>query len=283
MSQRELDRGLERDLADRMTYSGYLQLDGLLTAQKPLSDPPHHDEMLFIIQHQTTELWFKLLIHELRAATDMVKRDELEPTFKILARVKNILAQLINQWTVLSTLTPSEYAEFRHVLGPASGFQSVQYRLFEFLLGNKDRRLLEFHRHRPQDHAALQEALNSPSLYDEFLRLLSRRGRPVPREVLERDVAEPPERHPGVIEVFRTIYEDPEGAWDAYEMCEKLVDVDEQVALWRFRHLKVVERIIGYKRGTGGSAGVAFLRSLVQHNFFQELWDVRTEIRDRKP
>jgi tryptophan 2,3-dioxygenase len=281
MSPRDLDEGLERDLADRMTYAGYLRLGTLLSAQQPLSRPEHHDELLFIIQHQTTELWFKLVIHELRAAIELVRRDELEGTFKILARVKNIQAQLIAQWTVLSTLTPTEYAQFRHVLGPASGFQSAQYRLIEFLLGNKDRRLLEFHRHAPDDHRALETALKAPDLYDEFLRLLARRGLPVPPEVLGRDVSEPHAPHPGVVAVLRTVYENPERHWDAYEMCEKLVDLDEQIALWRFRHVKVVERIIGYKRGTGGSAGVAFLRKLVEHNFFQELWDVRSEIKDR--
>ncbi len=273
-----MDPGLRRDLAGHMTYAEYLGLDRLLSAQRPLSQPPHHDEMLFLIQHQTTELWFKLAIHELRAAIAFVRRDELEATFKILARLKNIQAQLINQWSVLTTMTPSEYAQFRHVLGPASGFQSAQYRLVEFLLGGKDRRLLEFHKHRPDDYAVLKEALEAPSLYDEFLRHLSRRGMPVPREVVERDVSEPHQKHDGVVAVFKAIYDDPRKSWDAYEMCEKLVDVDEQFALWRFRHVKVVERIIGYKRGTGGSAGVAFLRTLVELNFFPELWAVRTEI-----
>jgi tryptophan 2,3-dioxygenase len=184
---------------------------------------------------------------------------------------------------VLSTLTPSEYAQFRHVLGPSSGFQSVQYRLVEFLLGNKDRRLLEFHRHSPDDFAALETALTAPDLYDEFLRFLARRKLPVPADVLERDVSQPHVPNPGVTGVLRTIYENPGLYWDCYEMCEKLVDVDEQFSLWRFRHVKVVERIIGYKTGTGGSAGVAFLRKIVEHNFFQELWDVRTEIKDRAP
>ncbi len=278
MAQRELEAAMERDLASRTTYSGYLQLDRLLSAQAPLSSPAHHDELLFIIQHQTSELWFKLLIHELEAAMGLIQRDELEPSFKILARVKNVQAQLLSQWSVLATLTPSEYAQFRHVLGPASGFQSAQYRLVEFLLGAKDERLLEFHRHRPEDHARLNAALARPSLYDEFLRYLARRGMAIPREVLERDVRRPHESHPGVVAVLKAIYDDPEGRWDAYEMCEKLVDVDEQFALWRFRHVKVVERIIGYKRGTGGSSGVPFLRQLVQLNFFPELWEVRTEI-----
>jgi tryptophan 2,3-dioxygenase len=278
MTQRELEPGIRSDLADRMTYAGYLQLDKLLAAQTPLSSPMHHDEMLFIIQHQTTELWFKLAIHELRAALSMIRRDELEPSFKIIARVKNIQAQLYNQWSVLSTLTPTEYAQFRHVLGPASGFQSLQYRIVEFLLGAKDRRMLKFHEHRPADHAELDKALNTPSLYDEFLRYLGRRGLSIPRAVLDRDITQPYEKNDGVTAAIKTIYDAPEKWWDAYEMCEKLVDLDEQFALWRFRHVKTVERIIGYKRGTGGSSGVPFLRQLVELNFFPELWDVRTHI-----
>src|SRR5262245_58889219 len=185
MSQREFEPGIHTDLAGRMTYSGYLQLDQLLSAQKPLSDPPHHDEMLFIIQHQTSELWFKLVIHELSAAIEAIKHDALEPCFKILARVKNVQFQLFNQWSVLETLTPSEYVQFRHVLGPASGFQSVQYRLVEFLLGNKDPQMMQMHRHAPEEYSRLELALHSPSLYDEFLRSLARRGMPIPPEVLE--------------------------------------------------------------------------------------------------
>ncbi len=223
----ELEPSVVTDFQGRMTYGGYLQLDRLLSAQVPLSQPPHHDEMLFIIQHQTTELWFKLLLHELRAAVRFVQADDLEPSFKILARVKHIQAQLVNQWSVLATLTPTEYGEFRHVLGPASGFQSPQYRLVEFILGNKDPRMLQVHRQSPKDHAELEAALRAPSLYDEFLRHLARRGRAIPREVLERDLSGPPPRHPGLIAVFKRIYEDPTQSWDAYEMCEKLVDVDE--------------------------------------------------------
>jgi tryptophan 2,3-dioxygenase len=282
MSKRELEPGLTTDLADRMTYSGYLRLDRLLSAQAPLSEPAHHDEMLFIIQHQTTELWFKLVIHELTAALAHIRKDELEPAFKIIARVKQIQAQLYNQWGVLSTLTPTEYAQFRHVLGPASGFQSLQYRIVEFLLGNKERGMLKFHEHRPEDHLALKKALETPSIYDEFLRYLSRRGLPVPREVLERDVTEAHEKSEGVTAALLRVYEEPEQWWDAYEMCEKLVDLDEQFALWRFRHMKTVERIIGFKRGTGGSSGVPFLRKLVELEFFPELWEVRTRIREAK-
>jgi tryptophan 2,3-dioxygenase len=278
MGKRELEPGLHKDLADRTTYSGYLNLDRLLSAQQLLSQPPHHDEMLFIIQHQTSELWFKLVIHELRAGLGFLRRDELEPCFKILARIKAVQQQLTNQWGVLATLTPTEYTQFRAVLGPASGFQSLQYRIVEFLLGNKEPAMLQFHRHRPEDEAQLREAMQTPSLYDEFLRHLGRRGLPVPREVLERDITQPYEPSPGVVAVFKTVYENPEKWWDAYEMCEKLVDVDEQFALWRFRHVKTVERIIGFKRGTGGSSGVPFLRKLVELEFFPELWAVRTEI-----
>ncbi len=263
------------DFQDRMTYGGYLQLDLLLRAQKPLSS--HHDELLFVIQHQTSELWFKLILHELRAAIAHVQRDQLSETFKILARVKHIQAQLVSQWAVLATLTPTEYLKFRHVLGPASGFQSLQNRLIEFTLGNKDRRLLAVH--SGADQAALQAALEAPTLYDEFLRYLARRGKPVPAAVLQRDVTEPHRSDPGVREVIREIYEHPEENWDAYEMCEKLVDVDEQLALWRFRHVKVVQRIIGWKRGTGGTSGVDYLQKLVDVRLFPDLWDVRTELK----
>jgi tryptophan 2,3-dioxygenase len=267
------------NLHGRLDYAQYLHLDRLLSAQRPLSRPEHHDEMLFIIQHQTTELWFRLIIHELRAALDLLARDQLEATFKILARVKHIQAQLLSQWTVLSTLTPTEYVQFRHVLGPASGIQSHQNRLIEFMLGNKDARMLAVFQHKPDILAELRRALEAPSLYDEFLRHLARRGMPIPREVIERDWTLRRPGHPGVIAVFKTIYETPDTHWDAYEMCEKLVDIDEQYCLWRFRHLKVVARVIGMKRGTGGTAGVQYLRQLVDDVLFPELWDVRTEIR----
>jgi len=280
MTPREFEPGIKTDLAGRMTYTGYLQLDQLLSAQKPLSDPPHHDEMLFIIQHQTSELWLKLVIHELSAAIDAVKRDDIEPCFKILARVKTVQTQLFNQWAVLETLTPSEYVQFRHVLGPASGFQSPQYRLVEFMLGNKDAQMLALHKHAPEHFAKLEQALRTPSLYDEFQRYLSRRGLPVPRALLERDVSQPYEQNEELIGVFQVIYENPQKYWDSYEMCEKLVDVDESFTLWRTRHMKTVERIIGYKRGTGGSSGVPFLRKLIELNFFPELWAVRTRIRE---
>jgi tryptophan 2,3-dioxygenase len=278
MTTRELEAGIHRDLADRLTYSGYLRLDALLGAQQPLSDPPHHDEMLFIIQHQTSELWMKLIIHELHAAKSHLEEDRLEPCFKILARVKLVQQQLFNQWAVLETLTPSEYAQFRDVLGHASGFQSRQFRELEFLLGNKDAGYLTVFEHDPEDHRRLERALNSPSIYDEFLRHLHRRGHDVPAERVERDWSLPYEQHPGVVAVFKTVYEDTRRHWGAYDLCEKLVDVEENFQLWRFRHLKTVERVIGYKPGTGGSSGVAFLRKALDIRLFPELIEVRTYI-----
>ncbi|MGH8369809.1 MAG: tryptophan 2,3-dioxygenase [Gammaproteobacteria bacterium] len=270
------ERGIITDLADDTSYGGYLRLPELLAAQRPRSS--HHDEMLFIIQHQVSELWMKLELHELAAAIGHIQRDQLEPCFKILARVKQIQMQLFNQWAVLETLTPTEYAEFRGVLGTASGFQSPQYRALEFMLGNKAPELVEVFRYDAAAHAVLGELLHKPSLYDEFLRYLARRGLPVPKERLERDWSEPYERHPGVTAVFKTIYEGTREWWDAYEMCEKLVDVEEYFQLWRFRHMKTVERIIGHKKGTGGSSGVGFLRKAMDLTFFPELIDVRTEI-----
>lgn len=280
MSHREMEAGITTDLAGKLTYASYLALDQILSAQKPLSKPEHHDEMLFIIQHQTSELWMKLVIHELRAAIAHIQRDELEPCFKILARVKHIQAQLFNQWAVLETLTPTEYAQFRAYLGPASGFQSHQYRMIEFLFGNKDAAAIAVFKHTPSLHAELSAMLGAPSLYDEFLRYLSRRGLPVPRECVERDWSKPYESNAALVPVFTSIYTKPHDRWDAYEMCEKLIDIDQQFALWRFRHMKTVERIIGYKPGTGGSSGVKFLKAVVDTRLFPEIWECRTEIRD---
>jgi tryptophan 2,3-dioxygenase len=278
----ELEPGIVTDLRDRQSYGGYLRLDRLLDAQHPVSgrgdDAPRHDEMLFIIQHQVSELWMKLMIHELRAAIAHVRADALEPCFKILARVKLIQKQLFEQWAVLETLTPSEYEAFRPALGTASGFQSAQYRAVEFLLGNKQAAVLDVFRHEPATFAELDGLLHAPSLYDEFLRLLARRGLPVPHASLARDVTKPYVRNPELVPVLARIYDDPEQWWDAYDMCEKLVDVEEAFQLWRFRHMKTVERIIGYKPGTGGSSGVAFLRRALEHSFFPELLDVRTVI-----
>jgi len=272
------DPGIITSLAADTSYGGYLSLDRLLAAQHPRSSPPHHDEMLFIIQHQTSELWMKLLIHELSAAIEHVRADRLDPCFKILARAKQVQRQLFEQWAVLETLTPSEYAQFRDVLGPASGLQSYQFRAIEFLLGNKNPRMLEVHRHDPAIHAWLKGLMERPSLYDEFLRLLARRGLPVPPECVERDWSQPYRKHDGVVAAFKVIYEDPRTHWDAYDMCEKLVDVEENFQLWRFRHIKTVERVIGFKRGTGGTAGVSFLKKTLDAALFPELLDVRTEI-----
>ena len=278
----QLEPGIVTDLRDRLTYAGYLCLDALLGAQKPLSGsastPARHDEMMFIIQHQTSELWMKLMIHELQAAIRFVRADQLDSCFKILARVKLIQKQLFEQWAVLETLTPSEYEGFRPALGTSSGFQSPQYRAIEFLLGNKNAAILDVFRHDDAVFAELDALLRSPSLYDEFLRHLARRGLPVPRETLERDVTQPYVRNPALVPVLQEIYADPSHWWDAYDMCEKLIDVEEAFQLWRFRHMKTVERIIGYKTGTGGSSGVGFLRRALEQSFFPELIDVRTVI-----
>jgi len=275
---RPLEQGIELDLRDRVTYGGYLQLETLLSAQKPLSDPVHHDELLFIVQHQVAELWMKLIIHELREAIARLRADDVDTTLKILARVKQVQRQLFEQWGVLETLTPSEYMEFRPVLGASSGFQSLQYRLLEFLLGNKNADMLKVFAHDPAAHAALREALAQPSLYDEFLRYLARRGHAVPANLLDRDVTQPHVRDAALTPVFKRIYENAKDYWPEYHLCEQLVDVEESFQLWRFRHMKTVERIIGFKRGTGGSSGVAFLKKALELTFFPELIDVRTEI-----
>ena len=278
MNKRELEPGIITDLAGRTTYGDYLQLDRLLSAQVPRSQPPHHDELLFIIQHQTSELWMKLLVHELTAVIRYIQNDALEPSFKIFSRVGHIQRMLFEQWSVLETLTPNEYLEFRGALGAASGFQSHQYRALEFLLGSKDVNALGPFRHASGVHAQLEHYLDAPSVYDEFLRHLARKGHPVPADRVERDWRQPYEKSEGVVQVFRHIYENPERHWDAYEMCEKLVDVEERFQLWRYRHMMTVMRVIGFKPGTGGSSGVGFLRKALDLRFFPELWDVRTEL-----
>lgn len=274
----KLEPGLARVKNQTRTYSDYLGLDEILNAQHPVADPPHHDEMLFIIQHQVAELWFKLSLHELRATIDMVRNDQLDGCTKIIARIKVVQQQLFSQWAVLETLTPIEYVQMRHVLGTASGFQSLQYRQFEFALGNKNPGVLEIHGEDTEAGQVLREWLFRPSLYDEFLRHLHRQGHAVPDDRVERDWSQPYESHPGVVAVFKKIYENPERYWDAYDVCEKLVDLEENFQLWRFRHMKTVERIIGYKSGTGGSSGVPFLRRALDLRFFPELLEVRTEI-----
>ena len=273
---RELEKGIHVDLARQETYAGYLQLDRLLDSQTPRSG--QHDEMLFIIQHQTSELWMKLMLHELDRALSCVKRDDLSATFKIFARVAHIQRMLFEQWAVLETMTPSEYLTFRDALGKSSGFQSYQYRAVEFMLGNKNAELLLPHRDSPEIHTWLKARLEQPSLYDEFLRFLHRKGHPVPASHVDRDFTLPYVKSDVVVKVFKDVYEHPEVNWVAYEMAEKLVDVEERFQLWRFRHMKTVHRIIGLKMGTGGSSGVTFLQRALGLTFFPELWDVRTEL-----
>ena len=275
---RALEEDVVTDFTREMSYGSYLHLDELLSAQHPLSVPEHHDELLFIIQHQTSELWLKLVLHELRAAMAALAADDLKAALKKIARVKHIQRTLTEQWSVLATLTPTEYAQFRGFLANSSGFQSHQYRAVEFALGNKNAAVLDVFAHDPGEHAQLEELLHAPSLYDEFLRHLARRGHLVPTDLLERDVTKAHAFSPALVAVFRAVYEDAQAHWEVYEACEELVDVEENFQLWRFRHLKTVERTIGFKRGTGGSSGVGFLAKALELTFFPELYAVRTEI-----
>ncbi len=272
---RPLEDSIERDVA-AMNYGSYLQLDTLLAAQVPVTD--HPDEMLFIIQHHTSELWMKLILHELDLAIGHIAQDEMGPALKNLARIKHIQKQLTDQWSVLATLTPSEYAQFRGKLGHSSGFQSLQYRLMEFKLGNKNPGMLAVFRHDPAAQQRLADALNAPSVYDQFLMFLARRGYAVPQRLLDRDWSEPHNIDEDLVHVFVDIYAKPEDHWDVYETCEELVDIEDNFQTWRFRHMKTVERIIGYKRGTGGSSGVSFLKRALDLTFFPELWAARTDI-----
>ncbi|PRI12378.1 tryptophan 2,3-dioxygenase [Leucobacter massiliensis] len=276
---RDLEGGIQTDFSSDMDYGSYLGLDTLLSAQSPVSRPEHHDELLFIIQHQTTELWLKLVLHELRAVRRFLDEDRLTRALKALSRVKHIQRTLAEQWSVLATLTPAEYAEFRSVLGPSSGFQSYQYRAIEFLLGNKNAAMLAVFEGRPQ-HAELEALLHEPTVYDCFLRLLARRGYAIPASVLQRDVSEAWTERPELIPVLKAIYEDVDGHWDVYEACETLVDIEDAFQFWRFRHMSTVQRTIGFKRGTGGSSGVGFLKRALDLTFFPELISVRTEIEE---
>jgi tryptophan 2,3-dioxygenase len=268
------DSGAHVDFAREMSYGDYLGLDAVLTAQKPLSG--NHNEMLFIIQHQTTELWMKLMLHELAAARTQLRADDLSPAFKMLARVSRIMNQLIQAWDVLSTLTPSEYMAFREKLGRSSGFQSYQYRLIEFTLGNKNAEMIEPHRHRADLAARLDHELATPSLYDEAIRLLARRGFSIDRAVLDRDARLAYVAHDSVAAAWTRVYRDTKLHWDLYELAEDLVDLEDSFRQWRFRHVTTVERVIGFKRGTGGTAGVNYLRRLLDVRLFPELWDLRT-------
>jgi tryptophan 2,3-dioxygenase len=270
------DEQVHWDLGASLSYGEYLQLDLLLNAQKPLSR--HHDEMLFIIIHQASELWIKLCLHEISAAVECIRRDDLGPSFKMLARVSRIQTQLTQSWDVLSTMTPFDYSSFRNELGRASGFQSFQYRMLEFMLGNKNADMIEVHRRHPQIYELLQRALAAPSLYDESLRLLSRRGYDVPRDHIDRDFRLPYQPHKQVTAAWLGVYHNVQAHWDLYELAEKLVDLDYKFQLWRFSHMKTVERIIGYKRGTGGTGGVSYLTKALELRLFPELWNVRTSM-----
>ncbi len=278
MKKRKLEKTIHMNLSRDDDYTAYLSLDQLLDSQTPLSDPPHHDEMLFIIQHQVAELWIKLVIHEIGAAIRHLRDDELPQAVKNLARVRHIQSQLYNQWKVLDTLTPAEYSEFRHVFGKASGFQSAQYRMLEFTLGNKSRSTMAVFEHQPDWHARLTSALESPSLYEEFLMHLKRRGMAIPDRAIARDFSEARGEDEEVIAVLKVIYENRAEHWSRYEMCEALMDIANNFHFWRFHHMKTVERIIGHKSGSGGSSGVSFLKKALDIEFFPDLMRVRTLI-----
>lgn len=275
---RSLESGIETDFRDKMSYGGYLALDELLGAQHPVSTPEHHDELLFIIQHQTSELWLKLVLHELRMVRSSLQQDDLRMAMKGVARIKHIQRSLTEQWSVLATLTPTEYAQFRGELGSSSGFQSYQYRAVEFLLGNKNAGMIKVFQADPAAAELLSGLLVETSIYDEFIRLLARRGFAVPAELLARDVSKAHTFSDDLVQIYREIYEDTEAHWDLYEACEELVDLEDNFQLWRFRHMKTVMRTIGMKTGTGGSSGVGFLQRALELTFFPELFAVRTEI-----
>ncbi|MDE2093959.1 MAG: tryptophan 2,3-dioxygenase [Burkholderiales bacterium] len=270
------DEGAQLDFSKDMSYADYLQLDAILNAQHPRS--PAHDEMLFIVQHQTSELWMKLLLHELGAAVASIAHDELASAFKMLARVSKIMEQLVHAWDVLATMTPPEYSAIRPFLGRSSGFQSWQYRCIEFTLGNKNALMLAPHAHRPELLARVEAAWRAPSLYDEALRLLARRGLAVPASHLERDWTGAYETNEAVEQAWLTVYRDPKAWWDLYQLGEELTDLEDTFRLWRFRHVTTVERVIGFKRGTGGTSGVGYLRKMLDVVLFPEIWKLRTDL-----
>ena len=264
------------DFSTAMSYGDYLQLDAILSAQKPLS--PAHDEMLFIIQHQTSELWMKLMLHELRAAMENIAADALAPAFKRLARVSRIMEQLVHAWDVLATMTPPEYSALRPYLAQSSGFQSYQYRAIEFAMGNKNAAMLKPHAHRPDLLAGVQAAFAAPSLYDLVLQLMARRGLPIPQSHLARDWTQPYPEDEAVKAAWLTVYRAPEQHWELYQLGEELADLEDAFRLWRFRHLTTVERVIGFKRGTGGTGGVSYLKKMLDTVLFPEIWHLRTEL-----
>ncbi len=264
------------DFSARMSYGDYLQIDSILSAQKPLS--PAHDEMLFIVQHQTSELWMKLMLHELQAAMAHIAQDQLPAAFKMLARVSKIMEQLVHAWDVLATMTPPEYSAMRPYLGQSSGFQSFQYRCIEFSLGNKNAAMLQPHAHSAERLALVQAAYEAPSLYDEALRLLARRGIAVPASHIERDWTQGYVPSPEVEAAWLQVYRAPEAHWDLYQLGEELTDLEDAFRLWRFRHVTTVERVIGFKRGTGGTGGVSYLRKMLDVVLFPEIWTLRTAL-----
>ena len=268
--------GAQMSFDGRMSYGDYLHIDQILSAQRQLT--PAHDEMLFIIQHQTSELWMKLALHELNAARQTIAAGRAPEAFKMLARISRIFEQLNNAWDVLRTMTPSDYTTFREGLGQSSGFQSLQYRLIEYAVGNRNLAMLQPHAHRPDLIALLEAELARPSLYDEALRHLARAGLPVPAEVLNRDLRQPWVAHDGVQAVWQIVYRDPTQHWQAYELAEKLVDFEDYFRRWRFNHVTTVERVIGLKRGTGGTGGVSYLRRMLDVELFPELWHLRTSL-----
>jgi tryptophan 2,3-dioxygenase len=270
------DEGAQLDFSSDMSYGDYLQLDRLLDAQTPLS--PDHNELLFIVQHQTSELWMKLMLHELSAAVQAVAQDELPSAFKMLARVSKIMEQLVHAWDVLATMTPPEYSAIRPYLSRSSGFQSWQYRCIEFTLGNKNAAMLKPHAHRPELLAKVEAAWRAPSLYDEALRLLARRGIAVPAAKLERDWTAGYTAEEGVEAAWLQVYRDPKQHWDLYQLGEELTDLEDAFRLWRFRHVTTVERVIGFKRGTGGTSGVGYLRKMLDVVLFPEIWSLRTSL-----
>ena len=270
------DEAVHWDLGSSQSYGEYLQLERLLSAQVPLTS--EHDEMLFIIVHQTSELWLKLMQHELAAVMECVRRDDLDPSFKMFGRISRVQTQLLNVWDVLATMTPADYSAFRNALGRSSGFQSFQYRLVEFALGNKHPDMIQVHRRDAAHYALLERALHAPSLYDEVLRLLSRRGYGIPQALLTRDFSEAYLPHKQVTGAWLGVYHNAEKDWDLYELAERLIDLDHRFQLWRFQHMKTVERIIGYKPGTGGTAGVSYLAKALRLRFFPELWEARTSM-----
>lgn len=271
-----LDKEIQTDFQKEMSYGDYLCLDQILASQHRLSD--HHDEMLFIIIHQTSELWMKLILHELNAAIESIRRNDLEPSFKMLSRVSRIQQQLIQSWSVLSTLTPSDYMEFREKLGHASGFQSYQNRLIEFALGNKNPRTLAVYQHQADLYQELVKALHEPSIYDAAVSALAAYGLPIEEGALNRDWSESYQSHLSVEEAWLTVYRHTDKYWDLYELAEKLVDIGHQQQLWRFHHMTTVERIIGHKQGTGGSSGVTYLKRVLDQPFFPELLSLRTKL-----